>query len=66
MGSAIACLPPEDSSLLRLYHLTIAEHAVSDIALGRLKVARFSDLNDPFEVIAANFRKRQLSEAPKT
>ncbi|OGP84144.1 MAG: hypothetical protein A2Z08_00640 [Deltaproteobacteria bacterium RBG_16_54_11] len=45
---------------MRLYHLTAADHAISDIALGRLKVARFSDLNDPFELISVNFRERQV------
>lgn len=59
MGSAIACLPPSNASLRRVYHLTSAEHAINDIALGRLKLARFSDLNDPFELIAANFRERE-------
>lgn len=60
MASAIACRPPSDPRYIRLYHLTSAEHAVSDIALGRLKVARFSDLNDPFELFALNFRERQV------
>jgi len=41
--------PPPDH--WRLFHLTTAEFGISDIALGRLKVARFSDLNDPFELM---------------
>lgn len=60
MASAIACHPPASADQIRLYHLTTAEHAVSDIALGRLKVARFSDLNDPFELVGANFREREV------
>ena len=32
----------------RLYHLTTAEFEINDVALGRLKVARLADLNDPF------------------
>lgn len=60
MASAIACLPPADPSFRRAYHLTSAEHAISNVALGRLKLARFSDLNDPFELIAANFREREV------
>src|SRR5262249_37228952 len=60
MGSAIACRPPSSPNLQRVYHLTTAEHAISNIALGRLKLARFSDLNDPFELIAANFREREV------
>lgn len=59
MASAIACRPPP-AHLLRVYHLTSADHAISDLALGRLKVARFSDLNDPFELISVNFREREV------
>jgi hypothetical protein len=62
MASAIACLPPP-AHLLRLYHLTSADHAISDLALGRLKAARFSDLNDPFELIGVNFREREVRKA---
>lgn len=62
MASAIACLPPP-AHLRRVYHLTSAEHAVSNLALGRLKVARFSDLNDPFELIGLNFREREVRKA---
>ena len=40
--------PPADH--YRLYHLTTAEFGITDIVLGRLKIARFSDLNDPFEL----------------
>ena len=38
-------------------HLTSAEFAINNIALGRMKVARFSDLNDPFELMALNLRE---------
>jgi len=58
--SAIAAFGPTNPSMKRLYHLTDADHAISDIALRRLKVARFSDLNDPFELIGANFREREV------
>jgi hypothetical protein len=58
MGSAIACLP-KDAASIRVYHLTTADFAVSDIGLGRLKVARLSDLNDPFELIGLNFHERK-------
>jgi len=51
MGSA-AVVPPPPVGFRRLYHLTSAEYAVSDIVFGRLKVARFSKLNDPFELLA--------------
>ncbi|WP_156937857.1 DUF2971 domain-containing protein [Mesorhizobium sp. LNHC221B00] len=51
MGSAEVVQPPRDG-LLRAYYLTTAEYAISNIALGRIKVSRFSDLNDPFELLA--------------
>lgn len=35
---------------------------MSSIGLGRLKVARFSDLNDPFELMALNFRERRTRQ----
>jgi hypothetical protein len=56
MGSAIAVRPPP-REFLRVYHLTTAEFAISNIGLGRLKVARFADLNDPFELIALDVLK---------
>src|SRR5258705_1810131 len=55
MGSAWVCLPPP-ADHIRLYHFTTAEHAMSNIKLGRVKVARFADSNDPFELLALNFR----------
>jgi len=57
-GSA-AVVPPPSEEFVRAYHLTSAEFAISSIALGRMKVARFSDLNDPFELMAITFRERQ-------
>jgi hypothetical protein len=55
MGSAWVCIPPP-ADLIRLYHFTTADHAMSDIENGHLKVARFADCNDPFELLALNFR----------
>lgn len=55
MGSAWVCLPPEPDKL-RLYHFTTAEHAMTNLEKGRMKVARFADCNDPFELLALNFR----------
>ena len=57
MGSA-AVLPPPSDQFRRVYHLTSADHGISDVGLQRLKVARFSDLNDPFELMAVNLRER--------
>lgn len=53
MGSAEACLPPSPD-FCRLYHFTGAGHAKTNIEYKRLKVSRFGDLNDPFELGAAN------------
>jgi hypothetical protein len=57
MGSAWVCLPPV-ADKFRLYHFTSAEHAMSDIENGHLKVARLVDCNDPFELLALNFRTK--------
>ncbi|AGZ38086.1 DUF2971 domain-containing protein [Pseudomonas aeruginosa] len=59
MGSSIACSPPADSTAIRLYNLTSAKHALSNIEKRRLKVSRFADLNDPFELLAANFKEHK-------
>lgn len=58
MGSA-SVVPPPGADFVRAYHLTSAEHGISSISLRRLKVARFSEVNDPFELIALNFRERK-------
>ena len=42
-----------------LYHLLSTEHALSNIALQRIKVSRFRDLNDPFELQAVNVGGRK-------
>ena len=39
---------------MRVYYLTTSQFALSNIALRRLKVARFNDLNDPFELLAVD------------
>ena len=62
MGSSEVVLPPSDQ-FKRLYHITSAEYGLNDIGLSRLKVARFSDLNDPFELMALNFRERRVRHA---
>ena len=55
MGSAEVVPPPKDPAFIRVYHFTTSEFAISDIGLARLKVARFSDLNDPFELLAPRY-----------
>jgi Protein of unknown function (DUF2971) len=39
---------------MRVYYLTGAQFALSNIALRRLKISRFEDLNDPFELLGIN------------
>ncbi len=39
---------------MRVYYLTGSQFAISNIALRRIKVSRFSDLNDPFELLAVD------------
>lgn len=59
MGSAIVCAPPAAPSTIRLYNLTKVDHALSNIANHRIKISRFADLNDPFELLAANFKEQR-------
>ena len=40
---------------MRVYHFTNAKYGLEDIKLRRLKVARISELNDPFELMAPSF-----------
>jgi hypothetical protein len=44
---------------MTLYYLTTAQSAISDIALRRVKISRFADLNDPFELLAVNLADKQ-------
>ncbi|VVO54398.1 hypothetical protein PS876_00456 [Pseudomonas fluorescens] len=62
MGSAIACPPPTNSSTIRLYNLTSVKYALSNIENRRIKVSRFADLNDPFELLAANFKEQKMRQ----
>jgi hypothetical protein len=58
MGSA-EVVPPPPPEFHRVYHLTSAQFAIENISLGRMKVARILDLNDPYEFMSVNFRRRQ-------
>ena len=58
MGSAWVRLPPSRDKIA-VYYFTSADHAISDIALSRIKVGRFSDANDPFELLALNFLRER-------
>lgn len=39
---------------MQLFYLTSSQYALSNLAMRRLKVSRFSELNDPFELMAVN------------
>lgn len=54
------CLPPPSSNVLRAYHFTSWKHACSAIELRRLKVARFTEVNDPFELLAISFHNKNV------
>lgn len=45
---------------MRVYHLLSAENGLSDIALKRIRISRFADLNDPFELLAAKLDKKSF------
>jgi Protein of unknown function (DUF2971) len=64
--SSARFLHPPDRVFRRVYHLTSAEHAISSISLRRLKVARFSEVNDPFELLALNSRKKEIRQWAKS
>ena len=64
MGSAEVVKPPP-KPLRRVYHMCSAEHGVSNIELSRMKISRFSDLNDPFELLALNLREKKVRRTLK-
>lgn len=64
MGSAEVVLPPPPE-FIRVYHLTSSDHAIDNIERGRIKVARFRDLNDPFELLALSLAERSIRTVVK-
>jgi len=48
---------------MRVYHLLAADNALSDITHHRLRVSRFADLNDPFELLAAKANQERFRKA---
>ncbi len=44
----------KDPAAQRVYNLSPPQYALSNIALRRLKIARFDQLNDPFELLAVD------------
>jgi len=51
---------PISECQMRVYYLTETQFGLSNLALRRLKVARFADLNDPFELLALDLGSRNL------
>lgn len=49
--------PAPQPGFIRGYHLLAAKHGRSNITNQRLKVTRFSEANDPFELLALNFHE---------
>jgi hypothetical protein len=63
-----------EEAKMRVFKILPATHALSNISLRRVKISRFADLNDPFELLAANLTdpahraafarlKRELSQS---
>lgn len=48
---------------MRVYHFTSAKYALENIQLQRLKISRFNELNDPFELLAADLLDKRHREA---
>jgi hypothetical protein len=48
---------------MRLYYLTGSQFALSNLALRRVKISRFSDLNDPFELLAVDLKDKAHRKA---
>jgi len=50
---------------MRVYYLTGAQYGISNLALRRIKVSRFQDLNDPFELLGVNLGDKRLRKGFK-
>ena len=48
---------------MRVYYLSSAEYALSNIALRRVKISRFTELNDPFEFLALDLSDQEHRSA---
>lgn len=48
---------------MRVYYLTGAQFALSNLALRRIKISRFSDLNDPFELLGVDLNDKDQRAA---
>ena len=45
---------------MRVYYLTGAQFALSNLALRRIKIARIEDINDPYELLGVDVRDKKL------
>lgn len=48
---------------MRVYYLTAAEFALNDLRRRRIKISLLNDLNDPFELLAADLPKKEHRDA---
>jgi len=48
---------------MRVYYLTGAQFGLSNLALRRIKIARFEDLNDPFELLGVDIGDKRYRAA---
>ncbi len=48
---------------MRIYYLTSAQFALSNLALRRIKISRFADLNDPFELLGIDVNDKSCRSA---
>jgi Protein of unknown function (DUF2971) len=62
-SGSMRAAPPPANGFKRLYYLTGPDHAVSNIVFGRIKLSRFADLNDPFELLGTNFGHKETRAA---
>lgn len=45
---------------MKVYHFLSADYAIQDLAMKRIRVSRFADLNDPFELLGAAQTEKRI------
>ena len=63
---AEGCRSFQTLTLMRVYYLTGAQFALSNLALRRIKISRFADLNDPFELLGIDVNDKSHRAAFRT
>jgi hypothetical protein len=58
-------LPPPSADYVRAYHVLCSKWALEDIERARLKVSRFSEVNDPFELLGLNCHNKTVRKITK-